>query len=133
MKSNEDELVRLFAERLYFNDASLKELEKATRGQSCQKTWMEQKKDRITISNFHGVYCRVKKIMRMRGESVKTKITPLLKRLLDQADLSEIPAIKWGHTHEKAASETFLRLKAKITKIQNCMCVDCFCQRLTLF
>ena len=44
MNSNEDELVRLFAERLSFNDASLKELEKATRGQSCQKHGWKRKK-----------------------------------------------------------------------------------------
>jgi hypothetical protein len=70
---DEDELIRLFSEQLSLNDSSIKELEKVTRGQSCQRTWVEQRKGRITASNYHDDYLKVKTLLRMRGKSVKTK------------------------------------------------------------
>ena len=81
--TEEDELARLFSEKLSFNDSNLHELEKATRGQQCQRAWSAQRKDRITASNFHDVYTKVKTLLRMRGQAVKTKVSPLMARLLD--------------------------------------------------
>ena len=70
--TEEDELARLFLEKLSFNDSNLHELEKATRGQQCQRAWSEQRKGRITASNFHNVYTKVKTLLRMRGQAEKT-------------------------------------------------------------
>ena len=75
--------------------------------------WKEQRKVRITASNFHDVYTKVKTLLRMRGREVKTKVTPLLVRLLDPPDLSDIPAIKWGRLHEKDASAAFFNEEGK--------------------
>ena len=99
---NEDKLISMFSEKLSFNDASLQELEKATRGQTGQRTWVEQRKGRITSSNFHDVYTKVKTLMRMRGQAIKIKVPPLLTKLLYPPDSSDISAIKWGRLHEKA-------------------------------
>ena len=111
--ASEDELTRLFSEKLSFNDSNIKELEKATRNQSSQNIWKEQRKGRITASNFHDVYTKVETLLRMRGREVKTKVTPLLVRLLDPPDLSDIPAIKWGRLHEKDASAAFFNEEGK--------------------
>ena len=109
--ASEEELARLFSQKLSFNDSYIKELEKGTRNQSGQNLWKEQRKDRITASNFHDVYTKVKTLQRERGESVKTQVTPMLARLLEHTDLSAIPAISWGRPHEDA-SAAFLLKKA---------------------
>lgn len=120
---NEDNLIVMFSEQLSFNDASLKELEKATRGQSSKRAWVEQRKGRITASNFHDVYTKVKTLLRMRGQTVKTKVSPLLAKMLYPADLSDIPAIKWGRQNEKSASEAFFYGEGK--KHNNPKLIDC--------
>ena len=63
---SEEELARLFSEKLLFNDSNIEELEKATRNQLSQNLWKEQRKERITASNFHDVYAKVEKLLRMR-------------------------------------------------------------------
>lgn len=70
--ASEDELARFFSEKLSFNDSNIKELEKATRNQSSQNMWKEQRKGRITASNLHDVYTKVKTLLWMRGREVKT-------------------------------------------------------------
>ena len=72
-----------------WQDLKTRQLEKATRGQQCQRAWSEQRKGRITASNFHDVYTKVKTLLRMRGQAVKTKVSPLMARLLDPEDLSD--------------------------------------------
>eukprot|EP00794_Sanderia_malayensis_P001117 gene1117-468_t len=59
----ESELVSSFSQMLSFNDNSLKELEKATRGQSKSYIWIQQRIGRITASNFHDIYNKVKKLL----------------------------------------------------------------------
>ena len=44
-------------------------------------------------------------------------------RLLDPEELSDLPSIQWGRTHEKAAGESFLKLKVQNTVIQSCIYV----------
>ena len=63
---SEEELARLFSEKLPFNDSNIEELEKAARNQLSQNLWKEQRKERITASNFHDVYAKVEKLLRMR-------------------------------------------------------------------
>ena len=112
----ESELVNSFSQLLSFNDNSLKELEKATRDQSRSYTWIQQRRGRITASNFHEVYTKVKTLLRQRGKEVKTKVTPLLAKLMEPKDLSNIPAIKWGSLHERDAGKAFFTSMAKLHK-----------------
>ena len=56
--ASEDELTRVFSEKLSFNDSNIEELEKTTRNQSSQNMLKEQRKGRITGSNFHDVYTK---------------------------------------------------------------------------
>jgi len=106
---SESELASSFTELLSLNDNSIKELEKATRDQSSSFVWMQQRRGRITASNFHDVYNKVKKILRERGKEVKTKVSPLLTKLLEPKDLGNIPAIQWGKLHERDASKAFFK------------------------
>ena len=65
---------------------------------------MERKsreKEGSQLQTFMMYYTQVKTLLRMRGREVKTKVTPLLVRLLEPPDLSDIPAIKWGRLREK--------------------------------
>eukprot|EP00794_Sanderia_malayensis_P016402 gene16402-18039_t len=110
----ESELVSSFSQMLSFNDNSLKELEKATRGQSKSYIWIQQRIGRITASNFHDIYNKVKKLLRQRGKAVKSKVTPLLVKLMNHKDLGHIPAIRWGRMHEKDASKAFFTTIAKL-------------------
>ena len=110
----ECELASSFSQCLSFNDSSIKELEKATRGQSMSRQWIQQRQGRITASNFHDVYTKVKTLLRQRGKEVKTKVTPLLAKLIEPKDLSNIPAIKWGRLHEKDASKALFTSLAKV-------------------
>ena len=49
----------------------------------------------------------------MRGKELKTKVTPLLARLFETPDISNIPAIKWGRLHEKDAGAAFFSEEGK--------------------
>ena len=67
----ECELASSFSRCLSFNDSSIKELEKATRGQSMSRQWIQQRQGSITASNFHDVYTKVKTLLRQRGKEMK--------------------------------------------------------------
>ena len=113
-KSKEEcELATLFSQHLSLNDASIKELEKVTRGQSLSRHWINQRQGRITASNFHDVYTKVKKLLGKRGKEGKIKVSPLLARLMEHNDLTNVPAIRWGKVHEKDASEVLFTSLAK--------------------
>lgn len=109
---SEEELARLFSEKRLFNDSNIEELEKATRNQLSQNLWKEQRKERITASNFHGVYAKVEKLLRMmeRGENQSNTVACEVFRT---TDLSNIPAIKWGRLHEKDAGAAFSNEEGK--------------------
>ena len=87
-----------------FSESSIRELEKASRGQSKSDVWKRQHKGRITASHFHDVNAKVEKVMRKTSQSVKCKVSPLLAKLLLPADISELPSIGWGCMHEKDAA-----------------------------
>ena len=77
----------MFSQKLSFSAGSIVELEKANRSQAKSKVWKNQRKGRITASNFHDVHTKVATLLRKRGEPVKTKVTPLLAKLLMPRDL----------------------------------------------
>lgn len=49
---SEEELARLFSEKLLFNDSNIEELEKATRNQLSQNLWKEQKRKESLLQTF---------------------------------------------------------------------------------
>ena len=110
---SEEDVIREFSEKLTFSESSLRELEKASKGQSKSDVWKRQHKGRITASNFHDVNVKVKKLMRKTGQSVKCKVSPLLAKLLLPEDISELPSIKWGCMHEEDAAKAFLMTAGK--------------------
>ena len=61
-------------------------------------------KGRITVSHFHDVNGKVKKLMRKTGQSVKCKVSPLLATLLLLEDISELLSIRWRCMHEEDAA-----------------------------
>lgn len=69
-------------------------------------------KERITASNFHDVYAKVEKLLRMmeRGENQSNTVACEFFRT---TDLSNIPAIKWGRLHEKDAGAAFSNEEGK--------------------
>ena len=88
-----ENVIREFSEKLTFSESSIRELGKASRGQSKSDVWKRQHKGRITASHFHDVNAKVKKLMRKTGQSVKCKVSPLLAKLLLPTDISELPSI----------------------------------------
>ena len=74
---SEEDVIREFSEKLTFRERSIRELEKASRGQSKPDVSKRQHKGRITASNFHDVNVKVKRLMRKTGKSVKCKVSPL--------------------------------------------------------
>ena len=108
--ATEDSIARIreFSEQLTFCASSIRELEKASRGQSKSDVWKSQHKGRITASHFHDVNAKVKKLMRKTGQSVKCKVSPLLAKLLLLDDNSEFPSIRWGCMQEEDAAMEFL-------------------------
>ena len=87
---SEEDVIREFSEILTFSESSIRELEKASGGQSKSNVWKRQHKGRITASHFQDVNAKVKKLMKKTGQSVKCKVFPLLAKLLLPADISEL-------------------------------------------
>jgi hypothetical protein len=70
--------------------------------------WFEQRSGRITASKFHEVSTKTESIMKKRGKTA-IKYSPMVSQLLGKsADISHLPAIAWGQTHEKDAIQAFL-------------------------
>ena len=82
--------IRDFSGELTFCESSIRELEKASRGQSKSYVWKRQHKGRLSASHFHDVNAKVKKFMRKTGQSVKCKVPPLLAKLLLLDDIVEL-------------------------------------------
>jgi len=93
---SEEDVIREFSEKLTFSESSLRELERASRGQAKSDVWKRHHKGRITASNFHDVNAKVKKLIRKTGQSVKCKVSPLLAKSLLPDDIIELPSIRWG-------------------------------------
>ena len=65
---SEEDVIREFSEKLTFSESSIRELEKASRGQSKSDVWKRPYKGRITASHFHDVNAKVKKLVRKTGQ-----------------------------------------------------------------
>ena len=50
----------------------------------------------------------------MRGKERRRKVSPLLARLIEHNDLTNVPAIRWGTVHEKDATEVLFPSLAKV-------------------
>lgn len=82
----------------------------ATRGQHSNQMWKDQRTGRITASNFHRVSTKTDSLMKMsRKGSKKPQYTPLVAQLLFKPDdISHLPQISWGITHEKDGVKAFM-------------------------
>ncbi len=117
----EQELVKLFSERLSFSESQLKELERSTRAQAGSLAWKEQRVGCITASKIKDVCSKVEELSKSRNKAVKT--TPLLSRMFKDFNLDFIPAVKYGRNHEKDARKAFAENEVK--KHQNGRLLDC--------
>ena len=98
----------LFIEHCQLSSEQVHQIEISTRGQHKNNAWFEQRSGRITASRFHEVATKCDTIMKKRGKKV-IAYSPLVFQLLGKsADISHIPAIAWGQTHEKNAIQAFL-------------------------
>ena len=91
---SEAEMVAGFLESLHFTPQQCESIEQIIRAQSESSDWVEQRKGRITASNYHDVYTEVNTHLAGRKKVVKTK--PLLNKVMNHQSLDNIPAIKWG-------------------------------------
>ena len=108
---SEQSMLEDFMAKLSFKESQLSELEKVTRGQASNIMWKEQRRGRITASNFHEVSMKVRAIMSSRTDP-KPSTTPLLVKLTQGANLGHVEAIKWGQLNEQKASEAFFHQAA---------------------
>ena len=97
----------MFSQKLSSSAENVVELEKATRSQAKSELWKNQRKGRITASNFHNVHTKVTTLLRKKGEPVKSKVTPLSAKLLIPGYLSNLPTILWECTHKDNARQAF--------------------------
>ena len=65
------------------------------------------------------MYTKVKKLLVTRGNGGKIKVSPLLAKLIEQNDLTNIPAIMWGRVHDKDTSEVLFTSLAKVPQTPN--------------
>lgn len=88
------------------------ELELATRGQSENTIWQEQRVGRISSSTAHQVFTKVKTL---QGTSSRSRdVSSLLKTILGESGPSpHIPAIKYGRVLEPRAREEYQKALRK--------------------
>ena len=104
---NEQEIISRFLEIIPLNERDVSKIERTTRNQSKSNTWKEQRKGRITASNFKSVSAKVDSVARAKG-TLKSKTTALVSRLLHGSpNIDYIPAIKWGKEKEDQAYNEF--------------------------
>ena len=97
------ELQRLCLEykrSLYVSSSERGRIEEATRDQAAEALWFEQRKCRLTASNF-GVVAR---------RRLTTPVAKLVRNLLYDT-LRESRALQWGKVHEEHARQAYLRAK----------------------
>ena len=101
---SEEDVFREFSDKLTFSESSIRELEKASRGQSKPDVWKRQHKGRITASHFHDVNAKVKKNNEKNRPISEMQCLHFLAKLLLPADISELPSIAWGCMHKEDAA-----------------------------
>ena len=95
-----------FLESLPISSSQAIALEKSTRGQSSNQLWVLARKGCLTASNHHEVFTKINTVIHKKS-IIKSKATPLIHKLLNGSNLSNIDAIKRRRDHQDA-------LKAKI-------------------
>ena len=97
-----------FLESIQLNTTQVKKLERITRGQQTNNVWYAQRCGRITASNIHDVYTKTNSILKKRGKK-KHHYSQMVDRIIHKGnDISRLPAIKWGVTHESDGVKSFL-------------------------
>ena len=103
-----EQVTRSFIEHCQLSSEQVPQIETSTRGQHTNEIWFEQRCGRITASRFHKVATKTESLMKKRGKKVP-RYSPLVSQFLGKSpDISKLPAIKWGQTHEKDAIQAFL-------------------------
>ena len=108
-----------FEENLLSNMSvkSIAEIEESTRGQSSNELWFSFRKGVITASRAHDVLAKMRKIKKDPSKCIDTwSLNQTISgMILTNPDL---PALKYGHTMETEASNTFYELmKSKHSKL----------------
>ena len=98
--------VQTFRDLVKFSPQSIKDLEKATRGQGRNPNWGIYRKGRITSSNF--AMC-----LTNRKPSPST-----MKTIVGQYDISGVKAVQYGLHHEKTAIDAYQQFTN--LKVQEC-------------
>ena len=90
-------------------EGKLEQIECETTLQAKSPVWLEQRKGRITASNFKDVFTKYETLER-KGSLKSTTDDPLIKRLIGQttSDLSNIKAIKHGINCEGVALQEYI-------------------------
>ena len=102
-----DEEVRMttFMQAISLSPEQCQAIELSTRGQSTSDIWVQQRKGRITASGAHAIHTKVNTIMKKRKTGV---ISSTLQKIIHGGnDLSNIPAVEWGTTHEVDGKQAF--------------------------
>lgn len=104
-----EEVSPLFIQHCQMTTEQVDRIEVSTRGQHSNNKWQEQRIGRITASNFHRVSTKTESIINSSKSSKKPQFTPLVAQLLFRSeDISHLPQISWGVTHEKDGIKAFM-------------------------
>ena len=105
-----EEVAPLFIQSCQMTSEQVQRIELSTRGQQSNELWQDQRTGRITASNFHQVSTKTHSLMSSsRKRSNKPQYTPLVAKLLFKPeDISHLPPISWGVTHEKDGIQSFM-------------------------
>ena len=82
-----------------------------TKVQQRSYLWRQHRVGKLTASNFHHVYTKTESVMKNISKSSKSKPqnSPIAFNILNESeDLSHLPQIKWGTTHENDGVKTFM-------------------------
>lgn len=95
-----------FLDSLYMTEDEIRKLEVTTRKQRFSRIWVEERKKRLTASNFARV-CKCK---------AQTAFERILKDVLRPTDISYVPSIKHGIDNEDNAIAAYENLTGRICR-----------------
>ena len=99
----------LFLKECQMTADQVKRVEIETQGQNTNDLWYQQRKGRVTASNFHTFHTKAQSILNRRGQNDKKPVySSLVSSLFSKSDVSHLPPIKWGTAHEKDALKAFM-------------------------
>ena len=114
--STQDEQITKFLESLPLSKKSSEILEIKTRGQSDNDLWSAVRKGRLTVSNNHGIFTKMNRVIKT-AVIIKPKTTPLISKIFSPNDITNLDPVKWGKLDEAVALKEFLMTEA--TKDRN--------------